>query len=192
MLIAPPDKLEKTERKRLVFIDSRDIDNTYLQSVQQTPSTAGNPAYVDPFTYTIHIDSRDNNTKSIGVDPYNNVTKISLKAISFPKILNEQYVIMHIEEFDDSMDSTSSSCHRKSMILFFDNKNMTPGEYKTMFPKVETGSEFIPKSKIRSLSKLRVSFKKYNGDIIPSTDTNNENYHCFLLEVTEEYSQQVA
>ena len=112
MLIAPPDKLEKTERKRLVFIDSRDIDNTYLQSVQQTPSTAGNPTYVDPFTYTIHIDSRDNNTKSIGVDPYNNVTKISLKAISFPKILNEQYVIMHIEEFDDSMDSTSSSCHR--------------------------------------------------------------------------------
>jgi hypothetical protein len=165
MLIEGHRKL--TERTSLLFIDSRDKDPSYA-----TRS--------DPFEYTVQIDGPSvgpsnaangysKPSRSVGRDPYNNVSKITLKALTFPKIKDEDYVIMTIGNLGDNMDSTSLEAHRSSCTLFFDrgsnsktpSKGQSPGEIKTIYPIAGMGCDFIPVEPIRNLSKIDVKFRKH-------------------------------
>ena len=159
-----------TERKRLLFVDSRDC------------VSSGDSR----FEYTVNIGS--DQTGSVATDPYNNVSKIELKAISFPKIDGEDYVIMTISEISDYLDSTSNDAHRSSCVVFFDNAQLATGEKKTVYPLAGNGREFVLNPIIPKLSKLHVKFSKRKGSsdgaAIGSTTANIKD-HSFLLEITE-------
>ena len=150
-----------TERKRLLFVDSRDC--------------------VGDFEYTVNIGS--DQTGSVATDPYNNVSKIELKAISFPKIADENYFIMTISEISDYLDSTSNDAHRSSCVVFFDNAQLGDGQKKTIYPLAGNGREFVLNPIVPKLSKLHVKFSKHDGPIEGSTGGIKD--HSFLLEITE-------
>ena len=152
---------EKTEKKTLLFIDSRDVTTT------------------DPFEYTIMLNEN-------GIDSYQNVTKITLKAITFPKILNESYFIFNIEESNDNVDSISHEAHRSSCIVFFE-KGLSPGDFITRYPIEGNGREMIPNPPIKTLSRLRIRIRKHGGEIVAADigNTMDNAKHTFLLEITE-------
>jgi hypothetical protein len=126
--------------------------------------------------------------------PYKNVTKIELLALSFPKIQNENYIVISLGNCDDHIDSNNTLINRKSCVVYFDNSNMGKGEYKTIYPIAGNGRTFVQNPIIHSLNKLNVKFSSGNpkpesggppGDI-SNFDINNQTTHSFLLEITYE------
>ena len=173
VLFANKTERVKKERKRLLFIDSRDKDVTFT----------------DPFSYTIFFDNQNSNQnskmKSIGVGPMYNVSQIEIKAINFPRIKQgdtyEQYGILSIKELKDPIDSTDVASHRTSCVFFFDGTDSP----QTIYPIEGNGRIFRPTDTIRSLDRLTIEFRKY-GSKEPLLGTNTEGNldHSILFEIT--------
>jgi hypothetical protein len=177
VLFANKTERVKKERKRLLFIDSRDKDVTFT----------------DPFSYTIFFDNQNSNQnsnqmKSIGVGPMYNVSQIEIKAINFPRILQddsltyEQYGILSIKELKDPIDSTDVASHRTSCVFFFDGTDSP----QTIYPIEGNGRIFKPTDTIRSLDRLTIEFRKY-GSKEPLSTSNTEGSntdHSILFEIT--------
>lgn len=140
-------------------------------------------------THIFFIDSRDvNKTKDFQYDilmetPFKNVCSIELKGLSFPKVQNEQYVIIDIDECKDRLTSVDNSAsHRSFAVCYFDKLNT--GEVRPMRGADFDQKKYEFKPVVNKLGKLRISFKKYNGEIITSGDVNGVLDHTLLFEVT--------
>lgn len=189
VLFANKTERVKKERKRLLFIDSRDKDDTFT----------------DPFSYTIFFDNQNSNQnskmKSIGVGPMYNVSQIEIKAINFPRIkrdndssldndcslsanyhIYEQYGILSIKELKDPIDSTDVASHRTSCVFFFDGTDSP----QTIYPIEGNGRIFKPTDTIRSLDRLTIEFRKYGSkEPLSTLNTEEENIdHSILFEIT--------
>lgn len=145
-----------TERKtsHIFFVDSRDVTKS------------------NPFQYDILMDT-----------PFKNVYSIELKGLSFPKVNDEQYVIMDIDECKDRVESIDNSAsHRSFAVCYFDKLNT--GEIRPM-----RGADFDRKyyefnPMMNKLGKLRISFRKYDGSIVTPVDVNGVIDHTLLFEIT--------
>lgn len=165
------DTSKRSIRKRLLFIDSRDKD----------------PSFDDtPFNYTIYFDNPTK--KNLGIGSIDNIVEVEIKAINFPKIINEtndeQYGILNIEELTDALDSSDKASHRSSCIFFFDGTDSP----QTIYPIEGNGRTFVPRNGIKTLDRLSITFSKYDTGILESTqvkgDTADKINHSILLEIS--------
>ena len=154
---------------RVVF-DSRDIAATY-----------GNT-----FTGVFFL-GNPNDAVADGQAMIKNVTSIELKALSFPKIANERYVILDFDNInDDNLGATNSTAHRTFAVSYFDSDLLPPGAQKPA-----KGTDFYQKTiryrpALNKLDRVKVNFKKYDGNTVTASDvggTANVNY-SFVLEIT--------
>lgn len=152
--IPPPAQVVDKKTTHIFFVDSRNVIKT------------------NDFQYDIIMDT-----------PFKNVHSIELKGISFPKVRDEQYVIIDIEECKDRVESIdNSAAHRSFAVCYFDKLNT--GEVRPM-----RGADFDKKyyafnPVLSRLGKLRVSFKKYDGSLVSSADVNGVVDHTMLFQIT--------
>lgn len=149
-----PPRTRDVKMKHIFFVDSRDIEKTH------------------PFDYTIVIDT-----------PFKNVHSIELKGISFPKIQNEHYVILDIDECKDRLVSIDGSAsHRSFAIMYFD-KSDTGG----VIPLRGTDFDrklYVFKPELAKMGKLHIRFKTYSGKVVQPGDVNGVVDHTLLFELT--------
>ena len=155
-------KPKLNKKMSTIFVDSRDKD----------------PSMGD-FSYTIYLEH--DSYKSISISQIKNVSEIAIKNVCFPKVTNEDYVILDISEFQDNIISTDNSgSHRSTAITYFDSSNLIPGERKPCY--VCCNSSVVLNPEI-DLNKLTVKFMKHGGDLVQLSDTNNISQHSFTLEI---------
>lgn len=115
-----------------------------------------------------------------------NVVSIELKALSFPKIANERYVVLDFGPInDDHLGATNSAAHNTFAVSYFDSDLLTPGSQKP-----SKGIDYYQKTiryrpALNKLDRVNVNFKKHDGNTVTASDvggTANVNY-SFVLEV---------
>lgn len=153
-------------RHRL-FVDSRDCV-TNLQT----------------FDFTVYLSDPFRDT-SIGVQRFDRVKSVELKALAFPKVSGEEYIIMDIAELNDErLYSSNKTANSSFAVMYFDTSAQLTGEIKPMkgydfYQKDITYNPVIP-----SLSKLTVRFLKRDGTVVTTSDTTGINRCSFMLEIT--------
>jgi hypothetical protein len=141
-------------------------------------------ANLSTFEFTVYLSDPFRET-SIGVARFERVKSVELKALAFPKIINEDYVIMDIQELNDErLHSSNDAANRAFAVMYFDANTLQPGEIKPM-----KGYDFYQKDIsfnpiIPSLSKLTVKFLDKSGTIVSKVNTGNVNQCSFMLEIT--------
>lgn len=155
-------------------------------------------------TTVVHVDSRDRDTAAypsalnykinladLECGPLRNVKSVELIAVAFPRIENEDWVSMHIEELGNRVDSTDTNASRSFGILYFDNYNLPKGEVKAM-----KGADFERKivefaAPLANLSWLSIRFRKHGGeiqaaDITPAGGLGSKELgqHSIVLRIT--------
>ena len=148
------DFVHPTYKQRL-FIDIRDV----LDQVSKNLNLSFNI-----------ILSNSSTQKGINVPTYDQCSQAEILAVNLPKISNELYFVLDIDEFQNSFHSTNDGIHDKFATLFFDD--LPDGSSKPL-----KGSDFAAKiSKFnpikQSLNKLQIKFRKYGGNIISPFDIN--------------------
>lgn len=158
--ILPPCREPVTVTRRLL-IDSRDADaNLYA-----------------PFNFTIKLDP------DISINSYKNIQTVELKLASIPRVANEQYVILDIQELRESnLDASNQAANESFAVVYFDNSSLAPGAYKPMDKFFSQKTMFSPP--IGSIDRLRVSIKKQDGNLVSLADTANVEDVSFMLDVT--------
>lgn len=166
-VLMPPSKDEQVIVKRL-FIDNRDRYD---------------PANTSPFDFKIYFGN--DLGRSVGISGYENVTSVELKAVSFPKVVNERYIVVSIDELNDNMlDASNSGTHNAFAIVYFDSDLLPTGTVKPF-----KGTDFYQKQllfrpPLAKLNNLSIKFLKHPGNVISTSDTNNETHISMMLEIT--------
>lgn len=143
------------EKKHIFFVDSRDVQNKY-----------------EDFSYAIEIPT-----------PYKNVKSIELKGMSFPKIADENYVILEIDECKDRVESVDGgSANRTFAVCYFDK--LDTGEVRPT-----RGADFDRKfytfnPPLNKLGRINIRFKKHGGNVVTTSDVNGFINHTLLFEIT--------
>lgn len=132
----------------------------------------------------LHVDSRNRDTTAypkaweyrLSLDETcmsipKNVTEVELVGWCFPRIENEEYVVLEISELGARMQSSDNNSTNKFATLFFDNYNLPKGEIKPM-----KGSDYDRKvikfsPPLPALPHLTIKFTKFGGDISASEIT---------------------
>lgn len=155
--LVPPRKKSKTTRRLL--IDSRDAE-TY-----------------EPFRFTVYLN------RDIAIQRYTDVSCVELKLASIPKVEDEQYVVLDIEELRDSnLDASNPTAHESFAVVYFDNSRLATGTYKPMDKFFSQKTYFTPP--IGSIDRLTVSVRKPDGNLVSTSETGNNEHVSFLLDVT--------
>jgi hypothetical protein len=158
--ILAPKRKASTYTRRLL-IDSRDAE----------------PGMYRPFRFTIRLD------RDMSLERYQNIRCVELKLASIPKVANEQYVILDIEELRDSnLDASNQTSHESFAVVYFDNSSLTPGSYKPMDKFFSQKTYFTPP--ISSIDRFTVTVRKPDGSIVDISETGNNHHVSFLLDVT--------
>lgn len=145
--------------KQQLFIDARDFEHEISSK--------------NKMEMTVNF-STSNTNSSLNIGPYNEVVQVELLGLCFPKVANENYVIIDIPELHGVLHSSDNiGSHDKFAIVYFDNAQMSPGETKPM-----KGKDFAPKicrlnPPIKSLNKFTIKFLTHGGSIVGPVNLNN-------------------
>jgi hypothetical protein len=113
------------------------------------------------------------------------VSKIELKGISFPKVENEDYILLKLNDLNTSFWSSDGSSQKTDLfaVIYFDNSSLITGTRKP-----SKGSDFTQKMVEFDggvfLSYLHIQFTLFNGEQITTDKTNNVDNHSLILEIT--------
>lgn len=162
---AVPQYADRTRHR--FFIDNRDVTNVASS----------------PFKFTVYLADPFKDT-SIGTVPLKRVETVELKALAFPKIANEAYVIMDVDELRDEHLVSTNDAANGSFVMYFDSATMTTGTTKPMKGLDFWQRDVVFKPVIPTLSTLHVTFKKADGNVVSVADTANANVCSFMLEIT--------
>lgn len=159
---------EQTTVRRL-FVDSRDRYGYPAGSAYNFKVYLGN----DP-------------ERSVGISGYENVTSVELKAVAFPKVANERYVIVSIDELnDDMLDATCSSAHNAFGIVYFDSDALAAGQVKPLKGVDFYQKQLLFRPPLAKLNSLSVKFLKHDGTAVGAADTGGAEANVSLvLEIT--------
>ena len=118
--------------------------------------------------FTVYLSSEDK--KSIGVAPYEEVSGVELKGISFPKLADMMYFVVDIPEFSGRVHSTNRGAHDKFAVVYYKSSNMNSGDVEPC-----KGSDFDKKEltfapPLRNFNKFTVRFLKPDGSKIKYND----------------------
>lgn len=169
MFSSKPDPALPTGSIHRLFVDARDRYDSANSS---------------PFNFRVYLDNahRDNHT---GVSAYENVTSIEMKGLAIPKISNEPYVIVDIDECNDNvLDATNNPANGAFAIAYYDADTLSVGSVKPIkgidyYQKKITFNPPIPR-----LDRLSIKFKKHDGNVITTSDTANGDHVSILFEIT--------
>ena len=146
-----------------MFIDIRDF-------ADQIEMKDGNLEFtVNWSSAKLHQMNDQNNTysSSMNLAPYDHVTKVELLGISFPKIENEVYFILCIDELENNIDSSDNNGSRDSFaVIYYDNQSVSIGSVKPLKGKDFCSKVYEFKTYKDNFNKMRIKFKKYGGEII--------------------------
>lgn len=99
-----------------------------------------------------------------------------------PKINNEMYGIVDIEELNDSLlDGTNNATNRSFAVGFFDSSLLNPGDIKVIRDFYSQKVVFNPP--LQKLDRLTIKVLKQDGSIVTTADTGNVSTLSMLLEV---------
>lgn len=136
-----------------------------------------------PFQFTVYL--ADPFRESIGTVPLHRVESVELKALAFPKIANEHYVILQVDQLqDDKMMSTNDAADQSFAVMYFDTAGMTTGDIKPMKGTDFWLKDLVFNPVIPTLTTLNVTFRKPDGNVVTAADTGNVRRCSFLLEIT--------
>lgn len=150
------------QTRHRLFVDNRDRD----------------AASTGPFDFTVSFNS-------CGIPPYNNVSTVELKGLSFPKVSGESYIVMSIDQLNDNqLDATAVGINSLYAVAYFDNDALAAGAIKPI-----KGADFYLKQvsfnpPLGRLDRLSVKFMKHDGSTISLSDTANVANVSMLFEVT--------
>jgi hypothetical protein len=122
---------------------------------------------------------------NIGIPHFKNVSKIELKGISFPKVENEDYVCLKLNDLNTSFWTSDGSCQQSDLfsIIYFDSSALPTGTRKP-----GKGADFYQKvvqfDSVIYLTHVHVQFSLYNGEKITLDKTNGVSDHTLILEIT--------
>lgn len=163
--------------KHTLFVDNR--NRLALNESQGGPST--NTA---PYAFTITLDA-------LGRGRYENIASCELKELVFPKIANEMYVVVDIEEFRDTYDSVNTTDGPNDpvfAIVYFDGFEgcsagcgMQMGDTKPSDDIV--GGHVVFKPTLQTIRKLTCNFRKHGGSLVTMADVGNVENVSFVLEI---------
>lgn len=164
---APNSRAQQAVVNRL-FVDNRDRHDYPTSS---------------PFDFQVYLGNDPR--ASAGVRGYENVTSVELKAVALPKVANERYVIMSVDELNDNMlESTTPAAHNAFAIVYFDSDGLTAGSVKPLKGSDFYQKQLLFKPPLARLHRLSIKFLKHDGTVITTADTGGENHVSILFEVT--------
>lgn len=164
---APNSRAQQAVVHRL-FVDNRDRHNYPASS---------------PFDFQVYLGNDPR--ASAGVQGYENVTSVELKAVALPKVANERYVIMSVAELNDNMlESTTPAAHNAFAIIYFDSDALAAGAIKPLKGADFYQKQLVFKPPLARLNRLSVSFLKHDGTVVTTGDTGGVDHVSVLLEVT--------
>ena len=131
--------------------------------------TPGDVTLTTPVKFDVIFSSSGN--IGMNISPYNHVTKVELKALCFPKVKDESYVIVDIPEFSGRIHSNDNrASHESFAIVYFDNGSMETGVAKPMKGKDFDDKVHYFNPPDNTLNKFSVTFKKHGGDVVTFSD----------------------
>lgn len=161
--VLPPQRKDSQTNVRRLFVDNRDRPNYPTSS---------------PFSFRMNLEN-------VGISPYENVTSVELKAIAFPKVDGERYVIVSIDELNDNMlDATNTAAQNAFAVVYFDSDVLAAGAVKPL-----KGVDFYQKQlffrpPLARLNTLTIKFLDHSGALITSSATGGQTQVSMLFEIT--------
>ena len=165
----PPPKDARLVKHR-VLIDNRDRFDV---------------ANTSPFDFRV-------NAAQTGISRFENVVSVELKAVAFPKIANENYVVIDSFELNDHIEATNAAAHRAYNIAYFDSDTLATGSVKTIKAKdmaFDVEKVFTPP--LAQLDRFSFTFKKYGGAVVALADVANNANVSLCLDVTTDLRRGV-
>ena len=139
-------------------------------------------ANTSPFDFRIDF-------KTVGLSRIENVVSAELTALSFPKISGETYVIIDSFELNDHIDSSAVPAQRAYNVALFEGDNLLPGNVKTLrHSDMAFGGVKAFNPPLSQLDRISLQFKKYNGNVVTLSDTNNVGTVSLCLEIVTDPS----
>lgn len=140
--------------KKFLFVDARDFSSTMTDSLE------------------FNVFFSKTNQLSLTFPPFEKVKQAELKAISFPKMNNDDiYFVLDIYEFNGRLNSSDNGgSHDAFAVIYYDNSNMPAGTVKPMKGK-DFDDKIVTFDPVEpSLGRLSVKFKRFGGSTIKISD----------------------
>lgn len=182
----PVPEAFKTNPQSLYMERTSRLSDISLRGTHITVSSGWEGAFTypggSPFQLTVYLDDP---FKGIGGTELHRVETIELKSLAFPKIANETYVIMDIEQLrDDRLISTNTTVVHGFAVMYFDASTLPTGDIKPMKGMDFWQRDIVFRPIVPKLTTLSVTFKKPDGNIVSAADTGNVRECSFMLEIT--------
>lgn len=167
-------------KNHVLFVDNRDRNRAFDDKGGYATNTA-------PYCFTV-------NMEDIARGRFENVVSVEMKSLVFPKIADEPYVVVDIEEFRTGIDTVNATDPRNDdvfAVAYFDGVTAPSGASGGMPAgdlKAIRGVDFYKKivtfnPPLATLHKMNVNFKKYGGQKVTKADVANVEHVSFILEV---------
>lgn len=142
-------------------------------------------ANTSPFDFRV-------NASETGITRFENVVSVELKALAFPKILNENYVILDSFELGDHIEATNGAAHRAYNIGYFDSDALATGSVKTMKAKdMAFDNEKVFSPPLAQLDRFSFTFRKYDGRVVDLGNVASNGNVSLCLEITTDMRRGV-
>lgn len=140
-------------------------------------------ANTSPFAFSIYMGNDP--YRSVGTSGFENVQSVELKAIAFPKVANERYVVVRIDELKDTLLSASCQPAEHSFaVVYFDSDALGTGVVKPLKGIDFYQKQLVFKPPLAKLNSLNIRFLKHNGNVVTTADTAGVTHVSLLLEIT--------
>lgn len=117
-----------------------------------------------------------------GVTAYEQVKSVEMKMLALPKIQNEMYAIVDIEELNDSLlDGSNNAANRSFAVGFFDSSTLNTGDIKVC--KDFHSQKVIFNPPLQKLDRLTIKVLKRDGNVVTTGETANVDAMSMLLEI---------
>jgi hypothetical protein len=139
--------------------------------VQEYPVSVDN---VFEMSFTFNSDSgnmpSDPHSSSPAYPSLNSITRYKMKQYN---IVNDKYTLLHIEEFNNTIENTTSDTIKKAFsVLFFDGC-----QSGTNYVSSKYTDKVFKTSSLGKINRLSISFKNFNGHQLKNSASDYTDYH---------------
>ena len=138
--------------------------------------------------------ARNNAQNVIGIPPYEQVSKVELKGVSFPFVRNNNHPNLPVElntkedyrdnggdaffaidipEFGGRVHSTTNKLHDVFAIMYYDSTMPETGTIKPIRGVDFDSKTYTPKAPIKRLNKFKIRFLNSTGEVVKLGDFHN-------------------
>ena len=187
--------MDRPEKVRYLLVDSRDKTKSTDTHFDYEIDLTGESTHT---AYTYNDDGSIASTETVdgshGIEPYERVIKVEVKAVVIPSVTDEQYLTLNINELKPHLDTTNANSNASTCALVLNRT--VEDKYEKIVPE-EDAATFTYSQPI-NFYKLRIQLKRREGTITASnkpsfssnvtgtsTDLTNAVYrNTILLKIT--------